>query len=96
MSLHAGHGGLMSLCSPAPDTVQQAQSAACAARQSALTDSAHRLAGHMRGADDGENRPPNRPMRASQPMKKRCSFALSSLGICNGHHSAASFQMTVA
>ena len=72
----------MSLSSPALDRVQLTQSAACAARHGALTDSAHRLAGHMRGADDGENRPPNRPMRDLEPLKKRCSIPLSSSGIC--------------
>ena len=87
MSLHTGHGGLMSLSSPALDRVQLTQSAACAARHGALTDSAHRLAGHMRGADDGENRPPNRPMRDLDPLKKRCSIALSSPGICSSRPS---------
>ena len=72
---------MMSLSSPALDRVQLTQSAACAAQHGPVTDSAHRLAGHMRGADNGENRPPNRPMRDLEPMKKRSALLCHRLAL---------------
>ena len=68
----AGHGKLMTPSSSALDRQRLAQNAdyARAVRSGAIDDSAHRLGGRMRGAEDGENQPPNTAKR-SQPQKKR-------------------------
>lgn len=68
----AGHERLMTPSNSALDRVRLAQNAdsAHAVRSGAFDDSAQRQRGRMRGAEDGENHPPNTATRAHAQKKR--------------------------